>query len=412
MACIRPLACLFLTVALIATGCTKETEEGTAVTYPTAPVIVIRDSAGVPHIRAKTLQDAAYGQGYAQAQDRLLQMDLLRRTAQGQQAELLGEDALELDKLVRAINLPEAARQSMSALSAHSLSVIDGYVAGVNRYLDDLEAGANGTRRTADLDALDPDYVPRRWQRLDVVSIATAATFSLSSQITDDLVLTTLRELHGDEAWTRYIGFEPLAEAFALTDPATDKPLKAVEVGTDQFPVAAATGTFVGPPDMDKTASALRALGKLRSQIEALKTYPGASNNWAVSADKSASGKAMLASDPHGGISIPSSFHEAHLVAETEQLNVYGIAVIGAPAIHIGTNGQSAWAFTNLGADVGDLYYEDLSDRNRTALVDGKTVKTIQRVETILVRPEGGRVADAEAIQLELIDVPGHPGAQ
>lgn len=357
------------------------------------PLTIQRDEWGVPHVRAKTLADAAYGQGYAQAQDRLLQMDLLRRTAKGQRAELLGEAELETDKLVRTLGLVGAAEAALAVLDADSLCWMNAYAAGVNRYLADMQAGVNGAKRPADLQALDPAYVPPPWTAIDVVIVATAATFSLSSNLVSDLVLTASRLLLGDALYSKLVQFAPLADAYTLRDPAADGGI-----------------TPLAMPTVDK-ASAARALASFAKTVQNLQNHlgPYASNNWAVAKQKTARGFAFLGSDPHGSINIPSSFHEIHLLVDHPQINAYGIAVAGAPMVHIGHNGRAAWAFTNYGADVGDLYQEVLDPNNRNyVLRNGQRLAIESREEIILVRPANQPVAAAKPQRLIVQTIPGH----
>ena len=394
---------IFLATAF-ALSCTPKDPEATACGTPDHDVRIVRDEAGVPHVFAQTLADAAWGQGYAQASDRLLQIDLMRRVARGRRAELLGESALDMDKLVRAINLEQAARSAMSTLNEASRCTVDAYVGGVNQFLADMQSGAHGARRPADLDALDPQYVPPAWEALDVIAVATAAVFSLSSQLEGDLVLTAFRQLAGDEDFARYVHFAPLTGAYTLTDPAGDGPIAAVTETT----VAAAPGSRLQSTETRYRAA--QALARWGSTWQALRRQmpPTASNNWVVHKDVTTGGAAFMASDPHGSVTLASSFHEIHLIIAEPVLNAYGIAVAGTPMVQIGHNGKAAWSFTNLGADVGDLYEESLNDAETAVLRNGEEIELVDRTEVIRVRGEGQTVAEAEEIELELQDVPGH----
>lgn len=136
----RNAARLTLVAALAA--CTPKAEVPVAdCGTPSAPIEIVRDAHGVPHVMAATLPDAAFGQGYAQASDRLLQIDLLRRTAKGMRAELLGPDELEMDKLVRTLDLVGAAEASMTALDPEALCLVDAFRGGINNYLARMAAG-------------------------------------------------------------------------------------------------------------------------------------------------------------------------------------------------------------------------------------------------------------------------------
>lgn len=391
-------------IMIVLAGCNPAPQPEPDCAQPAHAVRIVRDEAGVPHVFAQTLLEAAYGQGYAQASDRLLQIDLMRRVARGRRAELLGESALEMDRLVRAINLEQAARSAMTTLSDESMCTVRAYVAGVNQFLTDMDRGERGARRPADLDALDPAYVPPPWEPLDVIAVATAAVFSLSSQLEGDLVLTAFRQLAGDEDFARYVHFAPLTGAYTLTDPAADGPIAPVTGAA----VASAPGQRLQSTPLRYRAA--QALAQWASTWQALRRElpPSASNNWVVHKDVTHGGAAFMASDPHGSVTLASSFHEIHLIVAEPALNAYGIAVAGTPMVQIGHNGNAAWSFTNLGADVGDLYEETLNDDETAVLRDGREIALVDRTERIRVRREGQSIADADEIALELQDVPGH----
>lgn len=405
-----------LLAALIVAACTPRNAAGPDCSHPEGSVEILRDEWGVPHVLAQTLPGAAFGQGYAQAEDRLLQIDLLRRTARGMRAELLGDSELEMDRLVRTLDLPGAARASLEALDPEARCLVDAFAAGINLYLERLAAGDPRTPRSVDLAALDPAYVPPAWTRLDVVIVATAATFALSSNLESDLVRTVIPLLLGEDLAAALLHYGPLVPVYAIEDPADDPPITAVTgpehaaahapaLGADETPAAPASRTVIDPRALAGALAGFAAtLDRLRDALG-----PAASNNWALAADVTANGAALLASDPHGGIGIPSSFHEIHLLVEEPPLNTYGIAVAGGPMVHIGHNTHAAWAFTNYGADVGDLYRETrVPGRRDQVLRHGQPVQIEFRQEPIRVRPPGQPVAAAVEVLLEVGVVPGH----
>ncbi len=402
-----------LALTCLVAACNRE--PGTPVadcTQPSGPVEILRDAWGVPHVKVRTLPDAAFGQGYAQAADRLLQIDLLRRTARGMRAELLGADELEMDRLVRTLDLPGAARASLDALDPAAICLVDAFASGVNTYLERMAAGDPRAPRSRDLDVLDPAYLPPRWSRLDVVIVATAATFSLSSNLESDLVRTAAPMLLGEDLADALIRYAPLVPVYATHDPAEDPAIAAVTTPAGAPPLRSsppAEATTAAPPiEATAIAAALRSFAGTWQRLKAA-LGPTASNNWAVAGRAAAGGGAMLASDPHGGIGIPSSFHEIHLMIAEPDLNVYGIAVAGGPMVHIGHNQHAAWAFTNYGADVGDLYRETRAPGRRDAVMrDGAPLLLETRREVIRVRPAGRAVAEAAEVTLDVKVVPGH----
>ena len=370
----RPGRAVILALAGLAAACSRGPAAPVAdCATPSGPVEILRDAWGVPHVKARTLPDAAFGQGYAQAADRLLQIDLLRRTARGMRAELLGPAELEMDRLVRTLDLPGAALASLNALDPAAICLVDAFAGGVNTYLERMASGDPRAPRSRDLDVLDSAYVPPLWSRLDVVIVATAATFSLSSNLESDLVRTAAPMLLGEDLADALIRYAPLVPVYATRDPAEDPAIAAVTsvVGAPRRHAghtAASTPAAPAPATAAEIAAALQSFAGTWQRLKAA-LGPTASNNWAIAGRAAAGGGAMLASDPHGGIGIPSSFHEIHLMIAEPELNVYGIAVAGGPMVHIGHNQHAAWAFTNYGADVGDLYRETRAAGRRDAVM-------------------------------------------
>ncbi len=412
---VKKLATLSLLLCFALIACSSDTAEYRASCgVRTAPVKIQRDEWGVPHVTAKSFNDAAWGQGYAQAQDRLLQMDLLRRTAHGQRAELLGADELEMDKLVRTLGLTRAASSSMTALTDKSLCLVEAYTAGVNQFIEDMQTGANGASKPSDLQQLDSEYIPQKWQPLDVVGVATAAIFSLSSNLQTDLVLTAAELLEDKATLAKVIHHTTLTNA-ATVQPGQNQPLI--------VPVTEQTGLHTAKfnrlsADPTITFEAQRSaqnhqfvvlVQKLTTLLSRFKEImgPAASNNWAVQSSKSKNGFTYMASDPHGAITIPSSFHEIHLMIEEPNINAYGIAVAGTPMIHIGHNQYTAWSFTNYSSDVGDLYEETIIE-DSYVVYNGQQVLLDSHSESILVRPAAGKVAEATPVEFEVRVVPHH----
>lgn len=377
---------LLLLLCLTVSACNTQND---VPIWPSAPVTIIRDSWGVPHIQADNLEDAVFGQGYAQLEDRLLQWDLMRRTARGSQAELLGEDALAMDKLVRTIGIERSARKALARIKNSYPSVyrfLQAYCAGANRYLDRLAAGE--VTPPADLLALDATYLPPPCTPLDPIVVGHAAMFSLSSQIETDLLIAAMEKLLDPETLARYTDYAPLVTAWTMVDPSKDSMQPLSNVSKKQM---------------------YQALQRWQDIWKSLRARigPSRSNNWVVAGDRSVGGGAMLASDPHGGIPVPTNFHEIHLM--TPEANIYGIAVIGAPMVHMGHNRKTAWAFTNYMSDVGDLYAEKPVD-NAWSKVEflGRQVELVSYSEIIKVRPKNGTVADAVEETLTINVVPHH----
>lgn len=256
-----------------------------------ARATVVRDALGVPHISATSGEDAIFLQGYVTAQDRLWQMDALRRLAAGELAEVIGPQALEQDRESRRLRLSRIAEAQAKNLAPESRAILAAYARGVNYYLE-----THRTRLPLEFTLL--NYSPRPW-RIEDTLLAALQMFR---------VLTT--------SWPEEL-----------------RKLHMLQKGDPQ------KVTFLYPP---------------RTGTE---VAPG-SNAWAISGTHTASGKPLLAGDPHLEWSLPSPWYLVHL--KTGDLDVTGGSLPGIPAVILGHNRRIAWSVTNLEFDVQDLYKEQI----------------------------------------------------
>lgn len=286
------------------------------------PVNVWRDQSGVPHIVAETERDLYIAQGFVTAQDRMFQMDLSRRQASGQLSEVVGAIAIDRDKFFRTFSLRRAAEASWDVYSAESKQVLEWYAEGVNNYIRQAKAS---NRLPIEFTIL--GYEPTEWTPIDSLSIGKFMAYDLGGK------------------WEGQVFRYHMLQ---------------------QLPAETAESLFPTYPEDGATI------------IQAIKEHPidlsglvkvavlpdpfNGSNNWVVSGEKSASGKPMLANDPHLGINLPSIWYETHLHAG--DLNVSGVIFAGVPGIILGHNEQIAWGVTNLGPDVQDLYIEKRNPNN------------------------------------------------
>lgn len=279
-------------------------------------VEVIRDRQGVPHIKAESLKDLYFAQGYVQAQDRLFQMDLSRRQASGMLSEAVGSAALDRDKYFRTLGLRRAAKASLSEYSNEGRNVLQWFADGVNAYRE--EAAAKG-RLPVEFTLL--GYEPEPWTPLDSLTIGKYMAFDLGG--------------HWNGQAFRYWAVQHLPD---------EKSLELFPSYPKEAPyiVADIKGT-----DADIGGSFAQAL---------IPPEDNGSNNWAVSGEKSESGKPLLADDPHLSLATPSIWYQMHLQAEN--IDVSGVIFAGVPGIILGHNRDIAWGVTNTGPDVQDLYIE------------------------------------------------------
>ncbi|HJR06203.1 MAG TPA: penicillin acylase family protein [Pyrinomonadaceae bacterium] len=322
-----------------------------------APVRIRRDERGIPHIEASNEADLYFAQGYATASDRLWQMDLLRRTARGELAEIFGRPVLEEDKRHRIYGLAALSEKLVASASTQTRASLESYASGVNAY---IESRDGSKEKPLPIEFQIIGYKPRAWRPADSFVIGKIFAETLSTTWPTDISRAMLADL------------APARRAQLLPD---SSPLDVIVVGSDdtkaQPPAkrkSAAKTQGATSPAFDEHARAelleevARVMELTRSSLERTGLFMedrAASNNWVASGKRTASGNPLLANDPHLPASAPSIWHMAHLSAPG--LHVAGVTAPGAPGIIIGHNEQIAWGMTNLGPDVQDLYLEKFS---------------------------------------------------
>ncbi|MDP2640697.1 MAG: penicillin acylase family protein [Betaproteobacteria bacterium] len=282
-----------------------------------APVEIVRDRHGVPHIYAGSAADAYFALGFVHAQDRLWQMEMNRRTGSGRLSEALGAATLDADKFLRTLGIRSVAEATLKSLSDETRSQLDAYAAGVNAFL----AQRSGP--------LPPEFLltgiqPEPWQSADSVAWAKMMAWDLGANWRMELLRLRLA-----------------------------KKLSSAQIGK-----------FL-PPYPGDAPLAVADYAALYRQLDASKlaalalpglTEDGASNNWVLAGSRTASGKPLLANDPHLGLAAPAIWYFAHLSAPG--FEVMGATLPGVPAVVLGRSRQITWGMTNTGPDVQDLYIE------------------------------------------------------
>lgn len=312
-----------------------------------ADVTVVRDEAGVPHIKAKSDADLYRAQGFVQAQDRLFQMDLSRRQASGRLAEVVGAAAIDTDKLFRTFSLRNAAEASYDGYGEDAKQVLEWYAEGVNAFME--QAKADG-KLPYEFKLL--GYEPEPWTSIDSLTIGKYMAYDLGGNW-DSLAVRhwALNNLTEDQAKELFITYPENAPSIIAAN--IENPVEVV-------------GKFdpnMVPPEFN------------------------GSNNWVVSGEKTKSGKPLLADDPHLGLNTPSIWYQMHL--ESPEQNVSGVIFAGIPGIILGHNENIAWGVTNVGPDVQDLYIEIPNpDDPYQFKYDGKWEQAEVRDETIKVKGE------------------------
>ncbi len=338
------------------------------------------DSRGVPHIFAATEEDAMRALGFVVARDRLFQMELQARAGAGTLTELVGPAAIPADSEARHLGLPWGAEQGLASFPADSKGrrFLEAYAEGVNAWIDQ-----------ASPDEWPVEYKllgrrPARWSPVSSLHLYSRMGF-------------TLAYMNGERdrlAAKALVGEAAARALFPLHTP-VQEPIQ--PNGGD----APRTDPLVLPPPgaTDSAALALVPLlprGVRDDDAEVSRSF--ASNNWAVSPARSRSGHALLAGDPHLGLTLPSIWYEAHLVVPG-QLDVYGVTIPGTPGIVMGFSRNVAWSTTNTGADVLDYYRETLDDQARPTryLLDGVWKPLERRQEEY--RGKGGEILRVDTVR-------------
>jgi penicillin G amidase len=348
------------------------------------PARVDRDANGIAHIRAGSRHDLFFLQGWVHAQDRLFQMDVRRRQADGTLAELLGPAALPTDVQLRTIGLHRAAARSLPALSDDARAVLAAYAGGVNAWV------AAQAQLPPEYGALRLTRV-RPWTALDSVAVGKLQAFGLSFDL--DIELTTA--LLGYQQAGQAAGFdgtalffEDLWRAQPFTDASTvPDATRASAAG------AAAAATAAAPAAGERLAAAGRLAeryARLAAKVPLLRRAldqdhgQTGSNQWAVSGQLSAGGRPLLANDPHLALDSPSTFYPVHLQAG--QTDAVGSGFAGTPGVIVGNNRFIAWGATVNPMDVTDTYAEQV--RPDPSSPSGLATVHQGRLEPVIPIPE------------------------
>jgi penicillin G amidase len=295
-----------------------------------APVEIVRVEPGVPHIYARNAHDLFFAQGYVHAQDRLWQMELNRNLGAGRLAELFGEGALEIDKVMRVLGLSRAAALDWRTLSPATRALLTAYADGVNAYVS-----AHRGRLPIEFTILGVE--PRPWTPVDSLTWGKLMSLNLSLNHAFEILRVHLIARLG----------EPVARRLVSPYPAT-------------APVIVPPGVhgYAGFAVPRRSRTDLAALPGL-AMISGAGTVWG-SNGWVVAGSRTASGRPLLANDTHLGLQLPSIWYQVGL--HGGGYDVAGFSFPGMPFVVIGHNQRIAWGITNLCADVQDLYIEKLDD--------------------------------------------------
>lgn len=297
----------------------------------TANVTVTRDKNGVPHIEASNLQDLYMAQGYVHAQDRLYQMFFFRTAGEGRLAELFSPDLVTSDRYLRVVGFRRAAEAELANMRADVRQGLQWYADGVNAFVH-----THQDKLPVEFSLLGVKF--EDWQPVDSVAFGKLQARDLTETWQNEIVKSDLVQKLGPEVAAQLLPGYP---------------------GDAPVTVPDATGT-AGDIVAQYNKTIVPLLGAWSEDI--------GSNNWVVDGTKSATGKPLLSNDPHLGVRNPSIWYEIHLTITNNDYDAVGFGFAGAPGIVSGHNKNIAWGVTNTGADVQDVFLEQLDDVNHPGM--------------------------------------------
>ncbi len=392
---------------------------GVTIAGLSAAVTVKYDAEDVPHVQCAKMADCFAVQGYLQARDRLFPMDYMRRTARSSLAELVGASGLAQDVQLRTLFITRAGHRVeedlVSNLDASTKALLTSFVGGINAYLTELQAKPSELPgEYAQLPfAITAADIPA-WTLEDTLALARLQQFELSESIEEETDFATFAGAYGPGA--------PLADAGKMNAWIR----AAAPTGEQAHPlslVAAADrvgGAAVSTPPrvalgawQNVLASVHTQFGALRQNLHALRGAVG-SNNWAVGVDKSATGAAMVANDPHLALQYPPLFHLAALTSSTasDNLDLTGGTFPGLPGALVGRGKHVGWGVTVVGYDVTDLYLEQFLPQASCATAapcvsfNGEATAALVVPQTFNVRVGAGAAGVVATTSLTLASPP------
>ncbi len=320
-----------------------------------APASVHRDQWGVPHIKASSDADAYRALGFVHAQDRLFQMELTRRRALGRAAEWLGAEAAESDILVRKLGMEKACKRDFAALGAEAQAMLVNYVAGVNAFI------ASGAPLAIEYQLL--AATPEPWEPWHSIAVMRRLGLLMGSIWFKLWRMLALPIVGAEEAMK----------------------LRYDDAGRDLLTIPTGVTAARWQADLAALAPAVAALLSAMGSETGGDETGGGSNNWAVAPSRSATGRPVLAGDPHRVFEIPGMYTQHHLACDS--FDMVGLTVPGVPGFpHFGHNADVAYCVTHAFMDIHDLFLEQFDATGENArFLDGWEPVT-SRADSVLVR--------------------------
>ncbi|HCY98500.1 MAG: penicillin acylase [Rhodobacterales bacterium RIFCSPHIGHO2_02_FULL_62_130] len=335
-------------------------DEDFSVAGVSAPVEIVRNNADVPHIFGATETDVFYALGFAHAQDRLWQMTMLRRTAQGKLSEIFGTRTVKIDELLRRLDLYTLAQSSVAVQDAPTKLALESYAAGVNAWINQVNLGARG--RGAPEFFLFSNEIAA-WSPADSIAILKLMALQLSSQLESEVLRAQLSLILGANRLADILPDDAGQAVIALPDYASLMP---------------------APMSAPKTGSGGSDQAYLDTPLSPFhsRDFAGASNVWAALPARSAAGGALLANDPHLGFTAPALWYLARLELPTG--GVIGGTIPGMPLVLVGRSDRLGWGLTSSYLDDQDVVIERVNPENPEEYVTPTGPKPFETRRTII----------------------------
>lgn len=312
------------------------------------------DSLAIPYIIAENDEDVSFAFGYLHARERMFTMDMIRRAGEGRLSEILGEETLPFDRMFRTVGLGRTVKMIKAKMNPEALKLLEAYSRGVNYYLEEKK-----NKYSFEFDVL--GYQPEEWKPEHSILVIRMMAWELNLGWWTDLAFTELVQKLGEEK---------------------------VKEALPEYPENAPT---IIPPEIKRFAQInnnfIETDKAFRNFIGMTGTHLG-SNNWVVNSQMSASGKPIIANDPHLAYRAPGIWYA--VIIKSPDWNAAGVTLPGVPGIVIGKNDDISWTLTNIMTDETDFYSETLDSSRTKYLLDGN-FKDLEIIEdTIQVKDIGG----------------------
>lgn len=351
-----------------------------------AEATITRDQYGIPYIEAASQDDAWAALGYAHAQDRLWQMDLMRRAGEGRLSEIFGRSTIGYDAMLKTIGFARTSRQILKTMPARTRHALDAYCRGVNAFIS-----THKSRYPFEFDAL--GYQPEPWKPEHSVMLTRLMAWELNTSFWTDVVFGEIQARVDSAKLAEILPYYPSDAPTIIPGGQHPEPLLE-QMRNPVLPQDTVHRDSVAKSDtahrvaMRGRSSDLSDVMALEGRMRKFLGIDGShigSNAWAVSGSRTASGLPMLANDPHLTHTAPCRWYQVVIV--TKESRLAGVTIPGCPFVVIGRNQDVAWGITSMMADETDFYVERPDSANKKAVMrDGRPEKLTVLRDTIAVK--------------------------